>query len=1029
MTFILLFLCLVAAGLTIAYSLSPASKARKKVRRAVAQLQALDREVGEQKQSLANAVSRSAKAYIDEIRAGRLRAIPLDELKRHGSGMRLQALKDAGIRNLADLQGWSSVRLEQLRGVGPRSAGMIAQIVTGLTSQSNSLAIPHPTIPIVQDRDRALYQAIYCLSSFESQIPGPNQKLRECIENFTARQEHINSRIKFIRWLPGFGGSQNVKEATAEAEALAGELAGSSPTANLCFGLSESLAKVKFLSGSAIDPQAIVEDLKTNQGHYASVLTSHLGVAGAPSPREATAPRQSTRAATSPVPVPMAQVRSTVQSPLGLMVTVPDAPQFVIPRPTVPAMSDRWIPPGRDVSVQGFLIRGGMVYVGGQSATASAASSDPSLIDPSKPIAKSSADCHVRYTNYWPSYDQITPEARASYLHWLSTGKCDPEADIGYVFIYFYGLERRTLIDVASDTKAKSDLPQIEDELRRLLGIYEGKGSFRSYARSLLDFLAARRGESLRPESSFVPLNRSQANFSLDLKVALGQLSREGRALSADLALAWYLSAPDIHVGQSWRGCPDDFAELFKIQFGRRFNQGIKLPANKTRIKVTHRAASASLAGQNFSAELDLPDVTVLRSTLAILIEIGESCNSSLASYCRLLNADPGMKDRLEAIVLLPVCLWPDVNRRSLENLQNSLKEDGVSGVKSLKELLPLLPHGGELTRDLFRAFARRLSEMGLGLEPDLRFGGDLPTIGDSVVLFDLGDPAPDQAISSGFASAALILQMASTVASADSSFDEAETSVMLDHIHNELGIPILERNRLAARVQLYRFSPPNRTGLKRRIEALDNTARENISDFLVQVALADGVISPAEVKILEGFFKLMGLDKSSLYGKLNNRKSQSGSVPPIVETPTTSQIPAAKSADPTGMHLDLAKVALLRADTARVAALLGSVFVDEAEQEPAMSPNAEPQSSSEPALLGLDIEHAALLKVLLERSEWSRTEVEELCADRGLMTDGAIERINDAAFQQFDCALLEGEDTIEINCQLIAQPSPEEVA
>jgi hypothetical protein len=252
MTFILVFLCLVAAGLSIAYSLFPASKARKGVRRAIAQLEALDREVGEQKQSLHNAVSLSAKAYVDEIRAGRLRAIPLDELKRHGSGMRLQALKDAGIRNLADLQGWSSVRLEQLRGVGPRSAGMIAQIVTGLTSQSNSLAIPHPTIPTVQDRDRALYQAIYCLGSFEAQIPSQHEKLRECIESFTARQEQINSRIKFIKWLPRFGKSRSVKEATAEAEALADQLSGGSPTANLCFGLSESLAKVKSLSGSAI---------------------------------------------------------------------------------------------------------------------------------------------------------------------------------------------------------------------------------------------------------------------------------------------------------------------------------------------------------------------------------------------------------------------------------------------------------------------------------------------------------------------------------------------------------------------------------------------------------------------------------------------------------------------------------------------------------------------------------------------------------------------------------------------------------
>ena len=906
---------------------------------------------------------------------------------------------------------------------------MITQIVASLTAQSNALAIPHPTIPFTLDRDRSLLQAIYRLVSFQSQIPGQHQKLREIIQDFTARQEQINSQTRFSRWLPRIGKSQKVREAVAEAEALADELTASHSSAKLFSELTGSLAKVRALTAGAIDAQTIAEDYPKNLARYSSYFTRHLGPPGISNLRDTAAPRQIPPAATNPVPVPMAPKHSTVSSPAGLAVTIPMAAQFVIPRPAVSAMSEFWVAPGRDVAVQGFLIRGGMVYLSSRSANVSGGHSEPSLIDPNKQLAKPSANCHVRQMGYWPSYDQITPEARASYLHWLSTGKCDHEADIGYVFIYFYGLERRTLIDVHSDPKAQSELPQVEEELRRLLGIYGHNGSFRSYAGSLSDFLIARKGESVRQDGVFIPPTRSQAGFSLELKIALGKHSREGRSLPADLALAWYLSAPDIHIGQSWRICPELFADLFKIHFAQRFPQGIRLPANKTRIKVTHRPASAALAGQDFSVDLDLPDVTVLRSTLAGLIEIGDSCNSSLASYCRLVSADPEMKDRLEATLLLPVGLWAEVNRKGLEGLRNTLVEETRPEVKRLKELLPLLPVSGELTRDQYRAFARRLSEAGLGIEPDLRFGGDLPTIEDSVVLFDLAKPAPDQAISGGFASAALILQMASTVASADSGLDEAETAVMLDHIHKGLGIPVTERNRLAARVQLYRLAPPTGNGLKRRIEAFESTERENIGDFLIQVALADGVISPSEVKILEGFFRLMGLEKSLLYSKLNDRKSQSGAARPTVEPTAKSTLSTANPENSNGMRLDLAKVALLRADTARVSALLGSVFLDEKDEESTPSPIAESQTSTEPTLLGLDIEHAALLRVLLERSEWSRAEVEELCADRGLMTDGAIEQINDAAFQQFDCALLEGEDTIEVNCQLIAEPSPEEVA
>jgi hypothetical protein len=37
-------------------------------------------------------------------------------------------------------------------------------------------------------------------------------------------------------------------------------------------------------------------------------------------------------------------------------------------------------------------------------------------------------------------------------------------------------------------------------------------------------------------------------------------------------------------------------------------------------------------------------------------------------------------------------------------------------------------------------------------------------------------------------------------------------------------------------------------------------------------------------------------------------------------------------------------------------------------------------------------------------------------------MLDGAIERINEAAFGQFDNAIIEGEDPMEVNCDLLQE-------
>ena len=99
MIWLLPLVLLIAAGIFIAYSLfSAAAKARKRASKAVTALRAVDSELRSQYQEIQNSVSQAANSYIQEVRAGRLRSMPLDELKRHESGLRLQALKDAGIR-------------------------------------------------------------------------------------------------------------------------------------------------------------------------------------------------------------------------------------------------------------------------------------------------------------------------------------------------------------------------------------------------------------------------------------------------------------------------------------------------------------------------------------------------------------------------------------------------------------------------------------------------------------------------------------------------------------------------------------------------------------------------------------------------------------------------------------------------------------------------------------------------------------------------------------------------------------------
>ena len=68
-----------------------------------------------------------------------------------------------------------------------------------------------------------------------------------------------------------------------------------------------------------------------------------------------------------------------------------------------------------------------------------------SLIDPTLSVSPR-GDPDGTTLGYWPSYATLDPRARRTYLEWLVAGR-PGGAPIGYVFLYFYGLERRLIVD------------------------------------------------------------------------------------------------------------------------------------------------------------------------------------------------------------------------------------------------------------------------------------------------------------------------------------------------------------------------------------------------------------------------------------------------------------------------------------------------------------------------------------------------------------------------------------------------------
>ncbi|MCF5282877.1 Tellurite resistance protein TerB, partial [Pseudomonas syringae] len=128
------------------------------------------------------------------------------------------------------------------------------------------------------------------------------------------------------------------------------------------------------------------------------------------------------------------------------------------------------------------------------------------------------------------------------------------------------------------------------------------------------------------------------------------------------------------------------------------------------------------------------------------------------------------------------------------------------------------------------------------------------------------------------------------------------------------------------------------------------------------------------------------------------------------------------------GIVLDMDRVAQLRRETAEASALLADVFRDDQEDEQQDDTQIAEDDASQDTpgtgthLHGLDAGHSAFLRLLVSRNQWSRRELEVATAGMALMLDGALEQINDMAFELFDMPVSEGDDPIEINPDILSE-------
>lgn len=670
-----------------------------------------------------------------------------------------------------------------------------------------------------------------------------------------------------------------------------------------------------------------------------------------------------------------------------------------------------WRPLGEQIEIHGRQIKGG-VYVGsGLRGADSTYIREPSLIDPALSVG-SSSNVDGPEKSYWPSYERLDDAQRGAYLDWLSGPRRADGAPDTFLFIYFYGLERRLL----SDPGAGAERPALIAELRRLSSELDGGEAHRGFAHllsRLRDFLDAQ--DVLRGVSELQP-PREQAGWEvpMTLRLMIGELAKGSLPLPAELAVSWIVTSPEAYLRTPATRCSAEFAELFEIRYRERFGEGIELPRGPF-LMLSYRSASQGLS--EVSEATGVPDVVGSDALIVPLRELGRDCSSELDGLSRWLGRNPDGAGSFKAAALLPGPLLAGATSPELDSLREMLARTTAGEAPwsfDLGELIELWSPGAEKLPKKESVMAIQLIEgLGYGVEPDQRFGGPSPRPGTKGVLFNSQDGDP-RAPSPAYATASLLLHLQAAVAAADGTVSAEEAEQLESHIHGVKELYAGERTRLHAHAQWLTLSTPKLSGLRKKLEGLSASQRQAIAGSLVTLAAADGEISPEEVKTLSKIFDLLGLDPKSVYSALHGVTSAGpGEAGPLIgegdlsaggahpPSGTGEQRPRALNRDAIDKKVE---------ETALVSTMLAGIFEDPEEEAAPSAPDGEPAGPSAAR---------ELLRRLCERETWSRQELETLAAELELMVDGEIEKLNEAAFESCGEALAEGDDPVYIDTQV----------
>lgn len=751
--------------------------------------------------------------------------------------------------------------------------------------------------------------------------------------------------------------------------------------------------------------------------------------------------RRSTRQVAGPAPSP-ARAQPKPQA----------TPSFRIRSVFEPKPEMKWLGQGAMLRLHELAIPDPLVYVASDKR-ASGIPLDPSEIIASLPVNPRGLPTPAPDS---PAYARLTPEQRWSYLSWLSAGRAQLPADCAYLQLHFQGLERRALLDNADLPQIVHEVCRLRDLAARAMATPQGTAprltSFMRQSGALLWALVAARPAAFDERDLRVLASRTSAWSEDALVAVLAWFARRPANMSpqpvpaappaatpsqSPLLPAWFArilaqNLPGARRSVVLDRLPERMATLFDTRFAQRHPQGAPLRLAKRERTLNYRPANQTLA----PVECRVPDALGIASQFGPVVDLWNSCIDDLKGLSRV--AEPGAQLTLAQWIAMPSDLRANTDNPfapALAALAASHADESGHSIVTLADLASAVRAAATdratLSAAQGRALAQAIEEAGMAIEPDPRIT-ELPTPRDAAVVLCATpipiEPTPDA--TARYLAAACILRLGAAVAMADGDASDRELEPIAHELERAFDLSEHEHRRLDALMALLRARGSSLKSVgKRLLAALVPDIRRAVGRLLVAVASADGAVGDAERATLRTSYRALGLEATDLESALAqlaapaDQSSTTGTAPLLLDRDAIGRIMAetrevaeilaqAMRGEEASQDVDLGADALER-NTPEQGASRPDAPIPAAQR---LTPAQEPAAAAPPE--GLQPRYAAFFASIMARPAWALAEAQTLARGHSLMLAGAIDTINDWAFDRAGGTLL-----VEENERLVIDP------